>query len=48
MERRKRGERGERAGRVIWDGEGREMFKKKIKLGRAIGEGVEEVEGIWN
>lgn len=45
VERRKRGERRERAGRVIWDGEGREMFRKKIELGRAVGEGVEEAGG---
>lgn len=30
VERRKRGERRERAGRVIWGEEGREMFRKKI------------------
>lgn len=48
VERRKREERRERAGRMICDGEGREMFRKKIELGRAVGEAVEEAGGIWN
>lgn len=38
MERKRRGGRIEGVGRVIWDEEGREMFRKKMALEKTIGE----------
>jgi len=45
VERKRRGERIEGVGRVIWDEEGREMFRKKMALEKTMGDGLEEAWG---
>jgi len=45
VERRRRGERIEGVGRMIWDEEGREMFREKMALEKTMGEGLEEAWG---
>jgi len=45
VERKRRRERIEGVGRVIWDEEGREMFREKMTLEKTMGEGLEEAWG---